>query len=326
MPRKRASPDDAWLAGTRVYRAPSGSYAYHPPEGGSITIARKSATRAEVFAALEAAKTAVRINSLDFLATKYFQSENFTRLSAATRNDYQKFAIKLPMEYFGPTDCTKLRPHHIQVYMDLRGDTSKVRANRELALLSSIFAFAYARGLMPANPCEGVQKFKESRRKHYAEDADYKVVFDAAPPVVQVAMEIAYCTGWRQADVLALQWSQIKKDGIHYTESKTGKEAVKLLSARLQRALDQAKTLHGVAGIGCVVRNRSGRRYTRDGFNTIWSRAMAVLPKERRFTFHDMRRKAVTDYEGRKADFSLHSSDRMAESYSVKPQTSPSLD
>lgn len=325
VPRKRNNPDDAWLSGTRVYRARSGAYQWHPPEGGSITIAGKNATKAEVLTALEQAQTATRVNSIKYLSDLYFAGDQFKSLSEVTRKDYQEYAIKLPLQYFKPTDCTKLQAQHIRIYMDARGKTSKHRANRELAVLSNVFLYAYERGLMPRNPCAGVKPFKEGRRKHYATDADYQAVFKGASLVVQVAMEIAYCTGWRQADVLALQWSQIKQDGIHYVESKTGTVAIKDVSQRLQAALDAAKRLHGVSGIGYVVRTRKGDRYTRDGFNTLWSRSQAALPKERRFTFHDIRRKAITDYAGRKADFSLHGSDRMAESYNVAPKKSPSL-
>lgn len=50
---------------------------------------------------------------------------------------------------------------------------------------------------------------------------------------------------------------------------------------------------------------------------------MAKIPEAQRFTFHDLRRRGITDAGGDKK-FSGHRSDAQAARYNVKPIRSPS--
>ena len=78
-----------------------------------------------------------------------------------------------------------------------------MRANREIALLSTMFTFAREWGLTDkANPCFGLRRNKETPRDYYAGEIVWNAVYDQAPQELKDAMDLAYLTGQRPADVL----------------------------------------------------------------------------------------------------------------------------
>ena len=318
MPRKRTK--DHHLP-PRVYRTRAGTYQYHPRSGGSIRLGGKNATLCEIESEYRRLTELENPGSIKFLIDTYKKTEPWRRLSPVTQADYQQSERKI-IAVFGRANMSMVTPAHIRQYMDKRGQTSKHRANRELAYLSNICAAAYERGLLLSNPCKGVKKYHEPPRNHYVADDAYQAMIDISPLMLQVAMEISYCTGLRQTDVLNLKWEQIK-EGIEVTLSKTRVEMIKELSPRLQAALAAAKKLPGLWS-SWVIHNQQGQRYTRSGFNSTWSRYNKKLPEPQRFQYRDIRKKAITDWDGETKLFSGHKTDQMAARYKIKPIKSPS--
>jgi hypothetical protein len=54
--------------------------------------------------------------------------------------------------------------------MDVRGITSKTRANQEKSLLSSLFSHMIRWGIVETSPCKVVKSFTEKPRDRYVED------------------------------------------------------------------------------------------------------------------------------------------------------------
>lgn len=104
-----------------------------------------------------------------------------------------------------PAPIEQITPQHVRQFMDWRKD-APVRANREKALFSHIFNKAREWGYTAApNPCAGVKGFTERGRDAYIEDVTYKAVWDAADWPTRDAMDLAYLTGQRPADVLKMR-------------------------------------------------------------------------------------------------------------------------
>lgn len=213
-------------------------------------------------------------------------------------------AVSIPIDDIEPTDVRK--------YLDYR-HAAPVAANREKALLSHIFNFARDKGLTAkANPCAGIKGFKEAGRDNYIEDEVYKAVWDCAEPALRDALDLAYLTGQRPADVLKMSRADVRDGEMTVVQNKTGAklrvEIVGELAAVMQRLY--ARKVTSLA----LICDEQGRRLTKFGLRGAFDRArdMAIeasaigaqcvgLPdislNIRAFQFRDLRAKAGTDTE-----------------------------
>jgi integrase len=124
---------------------------------------------------------------------------------------------------FDTAPIDALTPTMIAQYRDAR--SAKVRANREIATLSHVFNMAREWGLTAKeNPCQGVRKNKETPRDYYANDAVWSVVYRKATPELKDAMDLAYLTGQRPADVLVMRRDDIEGGFLVVQQNKTHKK------------------------------------------------------------------------------------------------------
>jgi len=134
-------------------------------------------------------------------------------------------------------------------------------------------------------------------------------------------MEIAYSCGLRTADVLGMKRSQFQEEGIIVKQQKNGTTDIRERSPRLRAAIE-AK-LPGPSSATYVIHNVQGKPITSGAFRTRWKKAKdraALQDPELTFdfTFHDIKAKAVSDYEGNKQDFSGHKTAAMVAVYDRK--------
>ncbi|KJK14848.1 tyrosine-type recombinase/integrase [Pseudomonas sp. 2(2015)] len=125
--------------------------------------------------------------------------------------------------FFDDAPIDAITPALVAQYRDAR--TAKVRANRELATLSHVFNLAREWGLTTReNPCQGVRKNKEAPRDFYANDAIWNAVYEKAVGEMKVAMDLAYLTGQRPADVLVMRRDDIEGVALGVKQQKTHKK------------------------------------------------------------------------------------------------------
>lgn len=123
---------------------------------------------------------------------------------------------------FDAAPIDAITPQHVAQYRDKRGAAAPVRANRELALLSHVFNLAREWGYTAKeNPCRGVRKNRETPRDYYADDAVWSAVYQAACDELRDAMDLAYLSGQRPADVLKMRFSDIKDGALEVEQNKT---------------------------------------------------------------------------------------------------------
>jgi hypothetical protein len=72
------------------------------------------------------------------IIAKRYEREIIPGKAIRTQRDNLAELAKL-LEVFGAVPIDAIRPQDVRTYLDLRGQTAKVRANRERALLSHIF-------------------------------------------------------------------------------------------------------------------------------------------------------------------------------------------
>lgn len=212
-----------------------------------------------------------------------------------TQRDNIKELDKL-LEFFddppGPLDA--IEPVHVRQYMTWRG--RKVRANREKALLSHLWNWAREQGYTAlANPCAGVKGSPERGRDVYVHDDEYQALWQAADVPLRDAMDLAYLTGQRPADVLKLDERNLRGGTLELAQGKTGTklriEITGDLEALLARIADR-KRGYTVRATRLIVDER-GQALTTSGLRGRFDRARTKAGTT--FQFRDLRAKAATD-------------------------------
>lgn len=309
--RKRTK--DTWLP-ARVYKGKS-AYEFRPIGGGCIRLCSLDSSKSIVHKRFseELEKIECTSGTFEELALHYQTADKFKELAPRTQKDYLNYH-KAVSKVFGKVHANSIKPEHIRKYLDKR--SSKIQANREKAYMSAVYKWGFQRGKTEGNPCKGVESFKEEKRTRYITDAEYLAVYNAAVVPVKIAMEISYLYAVRKGDVLSMTRSQLTKEGLYIKQGKTGKEQIKRISDRFKQAL---KLSSGKINSMYLIHKADGGRYTENGFNTLWRKAvMKAGLKDAGFTFHDIKAKSISDYEGDKQKFSGHKTAGQAEDYDRK--------
>lgn len=327
-PRRRKNKEDDWLP-PRVYPSKYG-YHWQPKTGGKVRIAPPDASKAAVIRAYDKAVEDHRRDTFGVLADEYLASAQFRQLSVRSQRDYQKIVRSLK-DVFGKARIDDIEPRHVRRFMDLKGEKAPVSANRHLAVMSTIFAWGYERGLARMNPCKGVRRHKEAARDRYVEDWEYQAVYGEASALLRAAMEISYLCAARKGDVLRLQRQALRPEGIFIRQGKTGVKQIKEWTPRLRAAVDLGLNSPASQPTMFVIHTRTGTPMTESGLQAHWKAAMTKAkekhPDLAHFTFHDLKAKGISDYEdGDKREFSGHKTERQVASYDRKVKVTPTLD
>lgn len=249
------------------------------------------------------------------LAERY-KTEVIPTKAPRTQQDNITELIKL-LEFFGEAPLDEIKPLHIAQYRDWRveqtrkhhlklkrpvlANTGHVRANRELALFSHIWNTGREWGYTEkSNPCLGVKKNKEKGRDVYVDHATYQAVWQHADEALQDAMDVAWLTGQRPADVLCLRETDIKDGTLQLSQGKTGTrlriEITGQLSIVLARIANR-KTVHKIYSLALICDERGAplsQFALRSRFDC--AREKAGISKQS-FQFRDLRAKAATEKE-----------------------------
>lgn len=202
-----------------------------------------------------------------------------------------------------PAPLDSIEPINVRQYLDYRKD-AKVRANREKALFSHIWNFARETGLTnKSNPCAGIKGYRETGRDAYIDDEIYKAVFDCAEEPLRDALDIAYLTGQRPADVLKMAKSDMQDGALQIEQNKTGKKLRIRIEGRLAAVI--ARISKRKAMSLALINNKDGMPMTafmlRGAFDRARESAKRKRPeladKIKAFQFRDLRAKAGTDKE-----------------------------
>jgi len=289
----------------RARRQKSGVVHYYYDKGGKprveIPLGSNYGLAVKKWAELEGGRVEVARQVITFrLVSEAYRREVMTFKAERTQQDNAKELGKL-LQFFddppGPLD--EIKPLNVREYLTWRTKDGKgmVRANREKALLSHIWNFARDRGFTDLpNPCAGIKGFKETGRDAYIEDDQYAAISAAADSVLRDAMDLAYLTGQRPADVLALTEMDVREGSINIRQAKTSAKvriAVEGELAALLERLRARKAGHKVHSTRLIV-NQHGRPMSVAAMSRRWAKACAAAGVDG-LQFRDLRAKAATD-------------------------------
>jgi len=310
-------------------------YRHYDPETKRRTCHRlggPAATLKEIWLAYEERTKAPPADTLEKLIDLYKQSHAWQALAPGSKKDYEKSIRSILSqktkagEDVGKTRLNAWTPASVRMFMDKRGETSQVRANRELIILNLVFQYGYERDLVKINPARGVKRFPEQPRQRYVTDEEYAgflTLAGARYPYLVPVMEIAYLCRLRTCEVYDLKRDAITADGLFAARRKGSKDALTLWTPRLRAAVDAALALHEHEKVTSLylIPSRDHGRMTPGAVTKAWLKVMADWKTQGHepFTPHDLKRKGVSDCEGDKLAASGHRSASMLRVYDVLP-------
>ena len=256
------------------------------PLGDDLNEARKQ------WAELECEKVSAEDKTFNCIGNRYMR-EVLPTLKPNTQRDYTQY-FKLLSAVFGDMVIDAIRPYDIAEYLRVRGETSKVRANREKALFSTIFNHARAWGYTDiTNPCIGIKGHKEKSRDRYVSDDEYAAVWACAHPTVQDAMDLALCTGQRPADVLKFNVTDIVDGSLRLTQNKTGKKLRIAIEGELEEVIARIMAKPRDKVNNALLQDPDGQRLSYFALRARFDKARDTAGVN--FQFRDLRAKAATD-------------------------------
>lgn len=234
---------------------------------------------------------------------------------------------------FGHFSPDEVLPEQMLPYFHERSSQSS--AKKELKYLSVLFNWGRARGKVKAlNPVTGLtrqMKVKECR-DIYVSDSDLELVYKHASDVVKDALDIAYLTGQRPADVLKMQWDHIKDGVLEVRQNKTKKLVRIAIVGELAHVFKKIRS-RPVVGLTILIDPKGNPLNQFGHFRKQFDKARnkAEIEAEEkgieftRFQFRDLRAKAASDLEEENAQALLgHTDRRMTSRYRRKtPVTIP---
>ncbi len=251
---------------------------------------------------------------LGYLFDRY-EKEIIPGKKPRTQSDNRK-ELKQLRKSFEKAPIDSITPQVVAQYRDAR--TAKVRANREIALLSHMFTVAREWGLTTnANPCFGVRRNKETPRDFYAGETVWDAVYAQAVQELKDAMDLAYLTGQRPADVLKIAATDLNSGFLMIGQGKTEKRLrIRLEDAGAQSGLStfiddlqERRALNGIK-TSTLITNTSGLRMSQQMLRNRWDEARekaavkagadgdtALAISIRQFQFKDIRPKAASEIE-----------------------------
>lgn len=277
------------LKGKTYYHVSTDSPRKWTKLGQDLSLAKR------LWAEIEGEQPEANLSTFRGIAARY-RKEVFPTKAYRTQQDNEKELEKLTA-VFGAMPIDAIKPFHIKRYLDERGKTAKVRANRERALFSHIFNFARQYGYTDApNPCAGIKGHKETGRDRYIEDEEFLAVWSAADLPTQDAMDLAHLTGQRPADLLKFNRSDVRGNMLALTQNKTGKklliEVVGELGELIERIL--SRSYHS-EGCDALLQDGNGQRLSYGALRSRFDKAREAAGVH--FQFRDIRAKTATDTE-----------------------------
>jgi len=158
--------------------------------------------------------------TLDTVFTRYLKNETPKKADATQKSDTA--AMKHLAAALGDMAPGKVKAHHVAAYIDQRGKTAPVRANRERALLGHVFTKCRHWGIIDQNPAAALYyRNPEYPRDRYVTDAELWRASRLASPLIRYVMWLVALTGLRRSDVLSLRWGDFSDEGLTVTLSKS---------------------------------------------------------------------------------------------------------
>lgn len=180
-----------------------------------------------------------------------WQSACYDRYRPSTRRSVRHLLRKQLLPKFGRLRLDRIHRTDIARWFDRYSETAPGGANQALWQLRQILNQAIARGHIKSNPARGIKPNPKRKPMRFLSNEEIRRVREALDacvierPARQPAADIIrllLLTGCRLGEIRQLRWSEVRDDGLHLIDAKTGPRRV-FLNARARDILrDQPRT------------------------------------------------------------------------------------
>lgn len=237
-------------------------------------------------------------------------------LAKNTVDQYQIAALRLKgmLAEFEPGE---VMPRHVAaIKMNLAATPNM--CNRILSFLRIVFQYALEWQLVESNPCTGIRRHAEKQRDRYITDSEFRALMAHCSEYMRGIFELAYLTGQRISDVLAIRLTDISDEGIEFTQQKTGAKVIVLMTPDIRNVVNRAKALpRKVRGMTLFCTRSGGKPVSYDTVKVVFARVRKAAGIEN-VKIHDLRAKSLTDADGEGKDAQKlggHTDARMTKRY-----------
>ena len=150
----------------------------------------------------------------DFL--QHRQNRRGAYLSEASKRDY-KSSFDLHLNHLAKRRLSKIKDAELGTIHTKLGREHPARANRVIALASSMFSYAKEKKLFSGeNPASSIKKFPENSRDRFIQADELPRFFQAVAAEENEIMRdyilLSLLTGARRSNVLAMRWQDVNLD------------------------------------------------------------------------------------------------------------------
>lgn len=268
---------------------------YYQAAGKKIPLGDNRDAALQEWAKLEAGGGSKKFPAI---ATIYLR-ETLPGLALGTQVHYRAAIANLSVA-FAEFTLEQIEPRHIKAYMRLR--SAKGAAMFERRVMSAFFNWARSEGHTKApNPCRDMKFTKAERaqfkytgkRDRYVTDDEYRALWSQGDAILQDGMDLAYRTGQRVGDVLAMTRQDIRDGELwivqEKTKAKVGIRMEGLLKALVERILARSRPVPSMY----LICDRRGQRVRYKAFNDRFVAARKASGQD--WQFRDIRAKTATD-------------------------------
>jgi integrase len=213
-------------------------------------------------------------------------------VAESTMKNYQVCSRRF-LDAFAEFTPQQIKPSHVARFLDDHRKTPSM-ANLLHSFMRNVFKRAVRWGVIDADPSRDIEKFKTESRDRLISDDEWRLIKANASPVLSCLMDIAYITGQRIGDVMAIRHADISDEGLYVKQKKTSARRLLVMTPDLRAALDDANALNPTVKAPTIFHKGDGKPLS---YNTIyghWRRACAAAGVENAH-FHDIRANAATE-------------------------------
>ncbi|MCB1835919.1 MAG: tyrosine-type recombinase/integrase, partial [Geminicoccaceae bacterium] len=240
--------------------------------------------------------------SIPWLIREYCKDESYQELAHKTKRGYLQ-AFKIIEEWSaskGHPQVAKLNRQRVQDYrrhlMDNPPPKAKypaAHAKKIMTHLRILLGYAVDQGYLETNPARNLKiKYESKRFVRWRDDETQALVATADAinrPSLGTAALLASNLGQRQADILALTWTQYDGESFQIRQQKTGELVdVPVFPEVAERLAETPRSATTV-----VVSEETGRPYKEGNFRPLFAKLKAKAGITRDVVFQDYRRTCV---------------------------------